>query len=583
VDVRAPRAARLLALLATALAGLALVAATARAQELQQAPTLDRPPPFHSLSARRAIAIASRDGKVRAERRKRGRMAPYAYLDGPLRWQVSFFQGGKERAQAIVDDPSGLVLESWTGWQVPWKMARGYSGQFGGKLNAPYVWLPLCVLFLLPFVDPRRPFRMRHLDLLVLLAFGASHYFFNRGEISVSVPLVYPVLGYLLARMLWIGFRGGRSARVFPVVPAAWVALALLFLVGFRVALNVADSDPIDVGNSGVIGAHRIATGHGLYSGRFAPDDEHGDTYGPVNYLLYVPFERTLGDSGAEIPAAHGAALAFDLLTLIGLFLLGRRMRAGPAGFELGAGLAFAFAAYPYSTFVLQSNSNDSAVAMLVVWALVALGSAPARGALAGLAAAAKLVPAAVAPVLARGREGTRRSTLVACAAFAVVVVAAFAPFVPAHGGLRHVYDRTLGYQAGRDSPFSIWGQHGSLGGLHTATLVAAAALALLLVFLPRGRRTTAQVAALAAAVLIAAQLTAQHWFYLYIVWFAPLVLVAVLAPASAEPVPEPTRSTWRGRRRPPRSARRSATDPPPTSRSEPASSSGSAGAPARA
>jgi hypothetical protein len=36
-------------------------------------------------------------------------------------------------------------------------------------------------------------------------------------------------------------------------------------------------------------------------------------------------------------------------------------------------------------------------------------------------------------------------------------------------------------------------------------------------------------VAALAAAVIIAVQLPALHWFYLYIVWFLPLVLVAVL------------------------------------------------------
>ena len=36
--------------------------------------------------------------------------------------------------------------------------------------------------------------------------------------------------------------------------------------------------------------------------------------------------------------------------------------------------------------------------------------------------------------------------------------------------------------------------------------------------------------AALGAAVLIAVQLTATHWFYLYIVWFVPFVLVALLA-----------------------------------------------------
>ncbi|MEA2397321.1 MAG: hypothetical protein QOK25_877, partial [Thermoleophilaceae bacterium] len=109
------------------------------------------------------------------------------------------------------------------------------------------------------------------------------------------------------------------------------------------------------------------------------------------------------------------------------------------------------------------------------------------------------------------------------------VIVASFAPFVP-HGGIGALWDRTLGYQAGRESPFSIWGQHSSLAGLHLAVEIGAVALALGIAIFPRGRRTTAQVAALAAAALIAVQLTAEHWFYLYIVWFAPLVLVALLA-----------------------------------------------------
>jgi cell shape-determining protein MreD len=50
--------------------------------------------------------------------------------------------------------------------------------------------------------------------------------------------------------------------------------------------------------------------------------------------------------------------------------------------------------------------------------------------------------------------------------------------------------------------------------------------------------------AALGAVVLIALQLTATHWFYLYIVWFPPFVLVACLgayrAAAGPEPEPEP-------------------------------------------
>jgi hypothetical protein len=44
-------------------------------------------------------------------------------------------------------------------------------------------------------------------------------------------------------------------------------------------------------------------------------------------------------------------------------------------------------------------------------------------------------------------------------------------------------------------------------------------------------------VAALAAAVLIALQLGVEHWFYLYIPWFAPLVFVALLAAPLPRPV----------------------------------------------
>jgi hypothetical protein len=43
-------------------------------------------------------------------------------------------------------------------------------------------------------------------------------------------------------------------------------------------------------------------------------------------------------------------------------------------------------------------------------------------------------------------------------------------------------------------------------------------------------RRDARQVAALGAAVVLAVELAMTHWFYLYVVWFLPLVLVALLA-----------------------------------------------------
>jgi hypothetical protein len=188
VELRAQRAAALALALVAAL--LLAAAPPARADDLKFPPSQTKAPVGYRHTARQVIAIADRDPKVVAERRKRGTMPRYAYLKrSVLQWQVSYFKGGVERAQLTIDDRTGAVLESWTGPQVAWKMARGYPGAFAGTLSAPYIWLPLCVVFLVPFVWWRKPGRMLHVDLLVLLAFGASHYFFNKGEIDKSVPL----------------------------------------------------------------------------------------------------------------------------------------------------------------------------------------------------------------------------------------------------------------------------------------------------------------------------------------------------------------------------------------------------------
>ena len=469
-----------------------------------------------------AIRVAGRDAKVLDQRQKNVRLShSAAQVDGS--WEVSYFAGEERVALVIVDPATGLVRESWTGQQVAWKMARGYSGAFGHKLNAPYVFLPLCALFLLGLVDWRRPWRVANLDLLVLLAFGASHFFFNRGEIGVSVPLQYPPLLYLLGRALWIGWRG-RGEGVRPVWPAAWLLVAALFLLGFRAGLNIADSGAIDVGYASVVGADRIAHGEPLY-GNFPDDVSQGDTYGPVNYLAYTPFELVWPWSGGwdDLPAAHAAAVGFDLATFALLILLGYRLRPGAAGRKLAATLGFGWAAYPYTAFVLESNSNDTLVAMLLVATLLVLAKPVARGTMAALAGLAKFAPLLLAPMLAtydRNRVSARFASAFLLTAAALMLWPAIDP------GLSTFYDRTIAYQADRDSPFSIWGQT-DLEPLRLAILATVAAMSLLFAFRPR-EKSLIQVAALGAALLIGIQLTAEHWFYLYIVWFYPLLLVAM-------------------------------------------------------
>ncbi len=479
------------------------------------------------ISATQATRSANRDPNVAKEREENEALTHSASkVDG--NWEVAYFADDKEVALVIVDSQTGRVRESWTGYQVAWKMARGYSGAFGHKLNAPYVFLPLCAIFLLGLVDWRRRWRIANLDLLVLLGFGVSNFFFNRAEIGVSVPLQYIPLTYLFGRALWIGLRG-RGEGIAPSWPAAWLLIAALFLIGFRVGLNMADSGAIDVGYAGVVGADRISHGEPIYA-NFPNDVSQGDTYGPVNYYAYVPFERIWPWSGSwdDLPAAHGAAVFFDLATFALLIFLGRRIRPGPTGNKLAATLAFGWAAYPYTAFALLSNSNDTLVAMFLVAALLALARPAARGVMAALATFAKFAPVVLVPMLVT--YGQKRWRFVLAFATMTIAVMLWPAIDP---GLHTFYDRTIAYQAGRNSPFSIWGQVPSLEPLRIAILAAVALLSLAFAFRPKEKKLF-QVAALGAALLIGVQLTMHHWFYLYIVWFYPLFLVATATQAQA-------------------------------------------------
>src|SRR3954464_8539308 len=486
-------------------------------------PDMGKAPDGYRLTGLQVQAIAQRNPTYIAEHRKYPGSYPNVYTKGPGRWQVSLFSRDtqpKELAQLYVDDASGAVTEAWTGFQVAWTMARGYDGAFGRKVNSPWVWIPLTIMFVVPFVDPRRPLRMLHLDVLVLAAFGVSVAFFNDAKIGISVPIVYPLLTYLLGRTLWIGLRRDRPRPELKLlVPVRVLAIALVFLVGFRITLNVLSSNVIDVGYAGVIGADRITDGTKLY-GNFPADNQHGDTYGPVNYLAYVPCEQVWPWSGRwdDLPAAHAASVAFDLACLVLVFLLGLRIR-GP---DLAVMLAYAWAAFPFTLYAMDCNVNDALVGALVLCALLAAAKPLRRGMWLAMAGMAKFAPLALGPLYIT--HATRR---VRFAVGMVVVLALCGLFVLRYGAPRTFVDRTLGFQASRGSPFSIWGLRGWTTA-QTAVQIAAVLLAVAVAFVPR-RRDLVGLSALTAAVLIGLQLGITHWFYLYMVWFFGPLMAALL------------------------------------------------------
>lgn len=512
----------------------------------------DRPPGFR-VTAGEAARVAARVKEVRRELARgpalERRVAVPGYLEGPQRWVVTYSRHGKGVVEVEVSASSGRPGKVWTGPQVDFLLARPWHENVGHALNSAWIWIPLCLLFLAPFFDPRRPFRLLHLDLLVLLSFGVAQLLFNDGKLYAWVPAIYPVLVYLFVRLLLAGFRPReREQPLIPYARESWLVAGLVLLVIGRIVLNVVDSNVIDVGYTTVVGADRLV--HGVEVGG----------YGPLMFLAYVPFEWLFPWHGAwgSVPAAHAAALTFDLLTVVGLALLGRRLRPGGEGRTLGLALAYAWVAFPYSTYVLQSNTNDGFVPMLLVFAMLALRSPARSGFLLGIATAAKIFPVVLAPLLAIGSgDRSSRARVRFTLAFVAVVAFSIVAFLPP-GGVREMWDSTIGYQLSRESPFSFWQLHPSLEWGQRALEVGVAGLCAALALVPR-RRDARQVAALAAAVVVGLQLCSNYWLFFYIAWFAPLALVAMLGayrPKPAEPLPaapsQPQRrSAHEARRRP--------------------------------
>jgi hypothetical protein len=521
------------------------------------------------MTAQQATALFLADSKVKAwlhDHYPPNPTTDASFANGQWTVQVWSGQAG-EVATGKVDDGTGAVLEAWTGPQVAWRMARGYPGQFGGtKINSAPIWLGFCTVFLIGLVDWRRLRSIRNLDLLVLLSFTFSLWFFNHGNIFAAAPLVYPAFVWLIVRCAWVARRDRPSAggSVWPV----WVlAAATVFLAGFRIGLNVRNSNVIDVGYSGVIGADRIWHGESPY-GHFptelttqkpcGPADSEGeirdrvqtngvcetanplgDTYGPVAYLAYIPGYLAFGWSHKwdTLPAVHATSILFDTLALIGLALVGRRL-GDP---RLGASLAFAWVAWPFSQYASSSNTNDAIMPAVLVYGFLVLTSDFGRGAVVALSGWTKFASLILFPLWS-GYPRARRPKRIAVytTGFLVATVAAFSVLFlepsPIHAA--HVFvDRTIRFQIGRSSPFSIWDwrQYHARGipNLHAVQILLETLLvgtAIAFGFWPR-ERSPLRLAALTTILLVGFELVLTHWSYLYLPWFFPFACLALVAP----------------------------------------------------
>lgn len=435
--------------------------------------------------------------------------------------------GEKEIARVTVDDSTWVLEEVYTGDQVGWNMARGEYGAYGKQANYWFVWGPMALLFALAFWRLDRLFSIRNLDVLALLGFLVSHWFFRMGDSFEAVVLWYPPLIYLLVRTLLMGFGIGERVEKTSNLPDSVLFILAAAGAGLVLGLNL-DSRVIDVGYAGVVGGDRILDGILPY-GNFPSDVGTGDTYGPLNYLLYVPFILMFGFSGewGSLPAAHALTAFAFVAGALAMLVAGLKF-AGRSG---AAAMVFAWTVFPYTLYSSNNNTNDIIVAAVAAIGLALATSPLGRGATIAAGFAIKLYPLVLGPLWLM--QGGRRRTPILdfFLGGAAVLVASF--WVLFLGGdpieaARTFYEKTLAFQGDRVSPWTIYTQVPWLDFLQRLMTVFVILLGFLFAFVPR-KRTVRRLAALSAALVIAFELTVNYWFYPYVTWFEPFVFLALL------------------------------------------------------
>jgi Glycosyltransferase family 87 len=502
---------------------------------------------YPSLSEEQAVKLAAADERVREELSRHGPHSTDAEYGGG-KWTVHFYveedgplggkptnEGRKEVAKVKVDDTSWVLDYVWVGDQVGWHMARGEYGAYGKHANYWWVWGPLALVFALAFIRTDKLFSLRNLDVVALLGFLVSHGFFRQGIVYEAVLLWYPPLIYLFLRTLLMGFGVGERVEKTSNLPTPLLFVLAGLAGGLVVGLNL-DARVIDVGYAGVVGADRILDGTMPY-GNMPADVGTGDTYGPLNYLLYAPFVLIFGFSGEWdfLPAAHALTVFSFVVGALALLFAGWKL----AGLKGGAALLFAWAAFPYTLYSTNNNTNDIVVAAAAAVGLATIASPIARGASVAAGFAIKLYPAILGPLWMM-HDGAKRRPIVnfvlgGLGVFFLTFWVLLLDGKPLEAA-RLFYEKTIAFQGARETPWTIFNQVPALGFLQQPLLAAVVLLAFIVSAWPR-RRTVRRLAAFSAALVIGFQLTTNYWYYPYVTWFEPFVFLALL-PATSEKTP---------------------------------------------
>jgi Glycosyltransferase family 87 len=433
---------------------------------------------------------------------------------------VLVFTGGLGVLAALVPVGHGFVPKGG-GWFTP----AAAGGVFTS--HPLLIAVPWAVCFIAGLLDWRRPWRAAHLDLLALAGFFPVAMLISDDASQAGLWLAAVCLGWLFARMLGAALGKWPMPELRPSLSPRWLGPAIAILLLVRI-VSAARGNVLDVGQASSLGAWRVLHGLHLYGAVSWPGPGglrvyRPDSYGPFAYYAYLPFVAVFPPAPALVATLLPAA-CFDALTVAGLHKLGRRLGGRP----LARAFVFAYLLYPFPDLSLMAETNDALIAALCVWAIVAATERPvARGLLLAAAALTKFLPALLALQFLGVRRGRARYALTLAAALAAMLAWPLVTSGPAR-----FLDSTFGYQLiqrGSGVQFSIWTGMPDVAAVARPVLAVALALLALSPVLRPGVQDAREQAAFAAALLIGAQLLLGYWFYSYLTWCYPLLVIAVI------------------------------------------------------
>jgi Glycosyltransferase family 87 len=453
--------------------------------------------------------------------------------------RVAFWKGSQVVVEVAVNAHRQVVQEQdFSRAKVPYGDWLAYQ---------PALLIGLSLVFgLVTLVTPWR--RMRNLDALVALSLLVSVVLFQHRYVNSSLLAAAPVLAYLAARCAWRALGPGRAAapstplltalatRAGPTGRIRWLRVTLGVVTLIFVMVGISSPFPVDVTYAVMEGATALIHG-ALPYGHMPPGILHGDTYPILSYALYTPL-ALIGPVRAQWDSVDGALAVAVLAALLAAWsalrsVAGQRVRRSPEAEEAGLRAALAVLTFPAVLITASTGTTDIVLAAMLGAALLLWRRPAAAAATLALAGWFKLAPFGLVPVLLAPLRGRRlAAALGVFGAISAAVLLLVVALGGAHGPGEMI--RAVEFQFVRGSLQSVWS---ALGIESVQPLAQAGVLGLMAAATARLWREPGlasdpgRIAALSAALLIALQLAANYWAFLYLAWVVPLLSVGLLGP----------------------------------------------------